>query len=169
MKELVFGHLDVGRKGKDINRAFGLNSGAEVDGEYVVAFWWVYEEVDLGKGDRWLLFTPQRFGFGQGRYARVFSRSSLSALGVGESHHVQYHGTGSTPHWLLSFTISMMDMTQYTRHTLLGTNESEVNRFFPQAIESLKRLARVGYPIVDGPGWNSTGGYTTSYGVGFFG
>lgn len=169
MKELVFGHLDVGREGKDINRAFGLNHGNKVPGEYVVAFWWVYEEVNLTKGGRWLLFTPKRFGFGKGRYARILDQSALAALGVGESHHVQYHGTGSTPHWLLSLTLSMRDMTQYTRHALLGTNETEVNRSFPEAIESLRRLTRVGYQIVDGPGWNSTGGYTTSYGVGFFG
>lgn len=169
MKQLVFGHLDVGRAGKDINRAFGLKDGNRVPGEHVVAFWWVCEEVNLKKGERWLLFTPKRFGFGHRSYARVFNKGDLAALGVGESHHIEYQGTRSTPYWLLSFTMSMRDLTQYTRHAPMGSNETETNRTFPASIEKLRGLASAGYPIVDGPGWNSTGGFTTSYGVGFFG
>ncbi len=157
---------------EQIKSALSCSSG--VNNDFVVAYFPVANE--LGDGgefyEHYMIFTKEKVAivkksgmFSTGARETI-SKNNVAFVGIGESNHYEAQGlSGRSTEWI-SFTLELRDGRRFTRHFYLGHSESEVNSNIPVIRDGLGRMRNVGWIIDDGPAWNSSGGYRTSYGYG---
>ncbi len=116
------------------------------------------------KVEQSIIFCQSKF-YMNGRW---HSRSAMSALSVGSQVHTEYSGISSSTTEYLVLTVQMKDYTSYNFWITLGRGQAEINQHFPPVMRKLEKMAQV-YLVQQGDSWQSSGGYTTSYGVGFWG
>jgi hypothetical protein len=66
----------------------------------------------------------------------------------------------------VTLTLRLATGEVFTRHIFLGHSEAQVNQNLTQVQVFLKAAAEAGWPLVDGPGYDSQGGHRTSFGFG---
>lgn len=93
--------------------------------------------------------------------------SGVSSVLVGDDVHTEYQGISSTTivYWTLTFVCT--NYAEYTRYLYLGTKESEMNQNRPILMERLNQLGKI-FELEEGSSYESSDGYTTSFGVGFW-
>lgn len=155
-----------------IRQALGCTSG--VNDDFIVAAIPVSNKLGDATDfyDQYMVFTKlkvaivKKSGMFSSGFTECFPMSQVSFVGIGESDHYEAQGfSGRSTAWV-SITLELKGGQHYTRHFFLGHDESEVNSSAPEIRGDLERMGRVGWPIGDGPAWNSSGGYRTSYGYG---
>ncbi len=91
----------------------------------------------------------------------------ISSIEIGSDIHTEHAGLTSTTSEYWIFTINTVDYQSYSRYLLLGSNESQINSNRPPIIEAISQVAQF-YPVQEGDSWQSSGGFQTSIGYGFF-
>ena len=87
----------------------------------------------------------------------------VSELEIGSDTHTEYAGmTSKTTHfWILK--VNNVNMQSYSRWLKLGTTEAEINSQMPRLGAAVKCI-NLYYDVTQGDSWQTSGGYTTSYG-----
>jgi len=155
-----------------IKTALGCTSGLNDD--FIVAYFPVANK--LGDGgefyEHYMIFTKtkvaivKKSGMFSAGSKETINKKQVIYVGIGESNHYEAQGLGGRSTEWISITLELQDGRSFTRHYYLGDSESEVNSNIPIVRDDLQRMARAGWQIEDGPAWNSSGGYRTSYGYG---
>jgi len=117
--------------------------------------------------DNHILFVPEKkSGWGAGDFGCI-PISQISSVAVGSEVHTEYQGiTSKTMNfWTLTFVTTQY--TEFTRWLYLGKNEAEMNKNRPIHGKTLDRLSEF-VTLTQGDSFQSSGGYTTSLGVGFW-
>ena len=93
--------------------------------------------------------------------------NSITEVSVGSEYHIEHQGFVSTEsaYWTVTFQTS--NFQSFTRYLYLGKNENEMNRNKPEVGQTLQRLGQI-FELVEGNSYTSTGGYTTSFGYGWW-
>lgn len=137
---------------------------------FVTNFVEVTTQVDGGKSEE-VVVTTEGVAFLRKKFLGSLNgdvffipASKISNFEIGSELHTQHHGMSSTTtnYWIL--TLNTTDYQSYSRWMLLGTNEAEVNQNKPSLVRSIQATAEI-YPVEEGESWQSSGGYTTSYGI----
>jgi len=112
-------------------------------------------------------FVPEKkSGWGAGQF-QILSRASISSISVGTEVHTEYQGLFSTTQSLWTLTFITKNYTQFTRWLYLGKNEAERNKNRPIHGKTLDKLSKV-FQLVQGDSFQTSGGYRTSIGVGWW-
>ena len=114
-----------------------------------------------------VLFVPEKkSGWGAGELGSL-NREIVTAISVGTEFHTEYQGVSSTSdmYWTLTFVTSQY--TEHKRWLFLGGNEKQMNTNRPIHSRTLDRLGEY-FELVEGESFESSSGYTTSFGVGFW-
>jgi hypothetical protein len=144
--------------------------------ESLMALFWVTDKIEYAPSiKQWIAFTQFRFAmggvsgmFGGGSPSQTFSKEALDTIAVGESDHTEYRGVASPVRsTFLTLRLSFVDGRRMERHIYLGEDEKRFNEVMPGVVERLQKLPACKYRVVDGGGWSNTGGFTTSFGMGF--
>lgn len=117
--------------------------------------------------ESYVLFVPEKkSGWGAGEMGSL-NREIVTAISVGTEFHTEYQGISSTSdmYWTLTFVTSQH--TEYKRWLFLGGNEKQMNINRPIHSSTLDRLGEF-FDLVEGDSFESSSGYTTSFGVGFW-
>ena len=117
--------------------------------------------------DSCVVFLPGKLsGWGAGEM-QVVNRESISVISVGTEFHTEYQGitSHSETYWTLTFETT--DYTEFTRWLYLGKNEREMNQNRPELAKTLDSLQNY-FELEQGDSFESSGGYTTSFGVGWW-
>ena len=117
--------------------------------------------------DNHILFVPEKkSGWGAGEFGCI-PINQISSVAVGSEVHTEYQGISSKTmnFWTLTFVTTQY--TQFTRWLYLGKNEAEMNKNRPIHGKTLDRLSEF-VTLTQGDSFQSSGGYTTSFGVGFW-
>jgi len=115
----------------------------------------------------YLLFVPKKkTGWNAGTLSTV-PTASISSISVGSEYHTEYQGitSYSQSFWTLTFVTDQYQ--QFTRWLYLGRNEAEMNENRPQLGKTMERLGQH-FQLTEGDSFQSSGGYTTSIGFGFW-
>jgi hypothetical protein len=115
----------------------------------------------------YLVFVPKKkTGWNAGKLSTV-PTSSITSISVGSEYHTEYQGitSYSQSFWTLTFVTDQYQ--QFTRWLYLGRNEAEMNQNRPQLGQTMERLAEH-FQLTEGDSFQSSGGYTTSIGFGFW-
>ena len=154
-----------------VKRGFGAELGLNKD--YIVAWIQVSEKlVDSPSDSQYLVLTTQMLGlfqkktFTRQESAQAFPLSSITEIGVGESNHYEMQGFSGRGSDYVTFTIRLADGRKLTRHSFLGHNEAQANAALPRVRDFLQRAMDAQWPLADGPGYDSQGGYRSSIGFG---
>jgi|688.fasta_scaffold130866_3 hypothetical protein len=97
----------------------------------------------------------------------LISRASVNCISIGSESHTEYQGITSTDSFYWTFTFETNDFQQFTRYLYLGKNESEMNQNRPEVGRIIQKLSEF-FELTEGESYSSTGGYTTSYGYGWW-
>ena len=117
--------------------------------------------------DSFVAFLPEkRSGWGAGEMQAI-NRGSVSVISVGTEFHTEYQGVSSRSETYWTLTFETTDYTQFTRWLYLGKNEKEMNQNRPDLAKVLDRLQNY-FDLEQGESFESSGGYTTSFGVGWW-
>lgn len=117
--------------------------------------------------DSFVAFLPEKLsGWGAGEMQAI-NRGSVSVISVGTEFHTEYQGISSRSDTYWTLTFETTDYTQFTRWLYLGKNEKEMNQNRPAQAKILDGLQRF-FELVQGESFESSGGYTTSFGVGWW-
>ena len=117
--------------------------------------------------DSYVTFLPRKLsGWGSGEM-QVVNRNSISAISVGTEFHTEYQGITSYSETYWTLTFATTDYSQFTRWLYLGKNEKEMNQNRPALAKTLDRLQDY-FELEQGDSFESSGGYTTSFGVGWW-
>jgi hypothetical protein len=108
----------------------------------------------------------KRSGWGAGEMQAI-NRGSVSVISVGTEFHTEYQGVSSRSETYWTLTFETTDYTQFTRWLYLGKNEKEMNQNRPELARVLDGLQNF-FDLEQGESFESSGGYTTSYGVGWW-
>jgi hypothetical protein len=112
-------------------------------------------------------FLPEkRSGWGAGEMQAI-NRGSVSVISVGTEFHTEYQGVSSRSDTYWTLTFETTDYTQFTRWLYLGKNEKEMNQNRPELARVLDGLQNF-FDLEQGESFESSSGYTTSYGVGWW-
>jgi hypothetical protein len=117
--------------------------------------------------DNYVAFLPsKKKGWSVGPGV-VISRDSIAQISVGSEDHVEYQGITSSQsfYWTLNFETT--NFQSFTRYLYLGKNEREMNQNRPALGAMLQKLGQH-FPLVEGDSYTSSGGYTTSFGFGWW-
>ena len=117
--------------------------------------------------DSYVAFLPRKLsGWGAGEM-QVIQRDSISSISVGTEYHTEYQGitSYSETYWTLTFVTN--NYAQFTRWLYLGRNEKEMNQNRPIHGKTLDRLQDY-FDLEQGDSFQSSSGYTTSFGVGWW-
>ena len=91
----------------------------------------------------------------------------ISNIEIGSDIHTEHAGLTSTTSEYWIFTINTVDYQSYSRYLLLGSNEQQINSNRPPLMEAISGIAQF-YPVQEGDSWQTSGGFQTSIGYGFF-
>jgi hypothetical protein len=117
--------------------------------------------------DSFVAFLPEKLsGWGAGEMQAI-NRGSVSVISVGTEFHTEYQGISSRSETYWTLTFETTDYTQFTRWLYLGKNEKEMNQNRPDLAKVLDRLQNY-FDLEQGESFESSGGYTTSFGVGWW-
>ena len=97
----------------------------------------------------------------------IINRGSVTQISVGSEDHIEYQGITSSESYYWTITFETNQFQQYTRYLYLGRNEAEMNRNRPELGATLQRLGQF-FDLVEGDSYTSSGGYTTSFGFGWW-
>lgn len=114
-----------------------------------------------------IAFLPEKkSGWGAGE-SNIINVSDISSITVGSEIHTEYRGLTSQTdaYWTLTFNLN--NYTQFTRWLFLGRDEKEINQNKPAYGRALDTLGSY-FELLEGDSFESTGGYQTSFGVGFW-
>lgn len=117
--------------------------------------------------DNFVAFLPgKKKGWSTGP-GIIIDRTNVIEVSVGSEDHIEYRGITSEEsfYWTLTFEIS--NYQSYTRYLLLGRNEKEINNNRPKHGALLQKLGEF-FDLVEGDSYSSSGGYTTSFGFGWW-
>jgi len=115
----------------------------------------------------YLAFIPgKKSGWGAGDL-NVIDRSTVDHISVGSEVHTEYQGLISKTQSFWTLTFATNQYTQFTRWMYLGKNESEMNVNRPKLGKTLDVLSG-NFELVQGDSFQTSGGYTTSVGFGFW-
>ena len=95
------------------------------------------------------------------------SRASIAQISVGSEDHVEYQGITSSQSFYWTLTFETTNFQTFTRYLYLGKNEREMKQNRPALGQQLQRLGQY-FDLVEGDSYTSSGGYTTSFGFGWW-
>ena len=97
----------------------------------------------------------------------IVNRANIAQISVGSEDHIEYQGITSTEsfYWTLNFETT--NFQSFTRYLYLGKNEREMNQNRPALGSLLQKLGQQ-FDVVEGDSYTSSGGYTTSFGFGWW-
>ena len=98
---------------------------------------------------------------------QAISRGSVIVISVVTEFHTEYQGVSSRSDTYWTLTFETTDYTQFTRWLYLGKNEKEMNQNRPELARVLDGLQNF-FDLEQGESFESSSGYTTSYGVGWW-
>ena len=117
--------------------------------------------------EKYLAFIPQKkSGWGAGDF-NLIDRSHVDHISVGSEVHTEYQGLISKTQSFWTLTFVTTQYTQFTRWLYLGKNEAEMNVNRPNLGKTLDKLSE-NFELVQGDSFQTSGGYTTSVGIGFW-
>lgn len=117
--------------------------------------------------DNYLAFLPaKKKGWSAGPGV-IVSRASIAQISVGSEDHVEYQGITSSQSFYWTLTFETTNFQTFTRYLYLGKNEREMNQNRPALGQQLQRLGQY-FDLVEGDSYTSSGGYTTSFGFGWW-
>jgi hypothetical protein len=117
--------------------------------------------------DEFLVFVPKKkTGWSAGKLATV-STASVTSISVGSDFHTEYQGITSKSQTFWTLTFVTDEYQQFTRWLYLGGNEREMNQNRPQLGQTLEKLGKY-FNLVQGDSFQTSGGFTTSIGFGFW-
>jgi hypothetical protein len=114
-----------------------------------------------------ILFVPKKkSGWGAGEFVCI-PISQIDSVAVGSEVHTEYAGITQKTQSFWTLTFLTTQYTQFTRWLYLGKDESEMNQNRPILGKYLDQLSQY-VTLTQGDSFQSSGGYTTSFGVGFW-
>ena len=117
--------------------------------------------------DNFLAFLPaKKKGWSAGPGV-IVSRASIAQISVGSEDHVEYQGITSSQSFYWTLTFETTNFQTFTRYLYLGKNEREMNQNRPALGQQLQKLGQY-FDLVEGDSYTSSGGYTTSFGFGWW-
>ena len=117
--------------------------------------------------DNNVLFVPKKkSGWGAGEFGCI-PISEISSVSVGSEVHTEYAGITSKTQSFWTLTFVTKQYQEFTRWLYLGKNEAEMNQNRPIHGKVLDGLAQY-FTLTQGDSFQSSGGYTTSFGIGFW-
>ena len=117
--------------------------------------------------DNYIAFLPaKKKGWSVGSGV-IVSRTSIAQISVGSEDYVEYQGITSSQSFYWTLTFETTDYQTFTRYLYLGKNEREMNQNRPALGQQLQRLGQY-FDLVEGDSYTSSGGYTTSFGFGWW-
>ena len=153
-------------------RGFGITSGVNKD--EVLSFYLVSPKLaDYPTAEEYLVITKERLGlFRKGGFMRdevalAFSKDDIIDIGLGDSNHYEMAGFVGRGTDYLTVTISIANGTTYTRHMFLGHSEAQINERLQDIKRFIDALVVNNWPISEGPGYRSEGGYQRTFSYGF--
>lgn len=117
--------------------------------------------------DSFIAFVPKKkTGWTAGQLSLV-PTNNIEVISVGNDFHTDYQGfsSRSSTYWTLTFSTS--DYQQFTRWLYLGSKESEMNQNRQELGQTLEKLGEH-FELVQGDSFETSSGYTTSIGYGFW-
>jgi hypothetical protein len=117
--------------------------------------------------DKYIAFIPKkRSGWNAGQ-STLIPIEMLASISVGSDFHTEYQGftSYSETYWTLTFQTT--NYQQFTRWLFLGRNEKESNSNRPILGATLDKLGNY-FELEQGDSFETSGGYTTSVGYGFW-
>ena len=117
--------------------------------------------------DNYLAFLPAKKKGWSASPGVIVSRDSISQISVGSEDHVEYQGITSSQSFYWTLTFETTNYQTFTRYLYLGKNEREMNQNRPALGQQLQRLGQY-FDLVEGDSYTSSGGYTTSFGFGWW-
>lgn len=117
--------------------------------------------------DKYLVFVPKKkTGWSAGKLS-IVPTASITSISVGSDFHTEYQGltSKSQTFWTLTFVTDQYQ--QFTRWLYLGGNEQEMNQNRPQLGRTMEKLGEH-FELLQGDSFQTSGGYTTSVGFGFW-
>jgi hypothetical protein len=141
--------------------------------ELVQAFVSSTDALDGSGKEWWLVLTNQRWalikpgGIFSGTKGIKGEHMDLEEIQVGDSHHHQQMGLTAKDFQLVTLTFLDFEGNEFQRHIDLGQNEEDRNANRKLVREFLDAAREFEIPVVPGPGWESSGGYSVGYGFFF--
>lgn len=117
--------------------------------------------------DHGIIFMTRHRHQGVNGESQFIPIAKIATIEVGSENHTEHAGFTSTntDYWIL--TVNTTDYQSYSRWLYLGSNESEINANRPFYMRALEPVGEF-YGIQQGDSWQSSGGFQTSIGYGFF-
>lgn len=153
-------------------RGFGVTSGVNKD-EVVSTYLVSPKLADYPTAEEHLVVTKERMGlFRKGGFMRdeialAFAKDAVIDIGLGDSNHYEMAGFVGRGTDYLTVTISIENGTTYTRHMFLGHSEAQINERLRDIKGFIDALVANGWPVSEGPGYRSEGGYQRTFSYGF--
>lgn len=117
--------------------------------------------------DNYVAFLPsKKKGWGSGP-GIIVNRANVTEISVGSEDHIEYQGISSSETFYWTLTFETTNYQRYTRYLYLGRNEREMNENRPKLGSYLQKLGQY-FNLVEGDSYASSGGYTTSFGFGWW-
>lgn len=153
-------------------RGFGVTSGVNKD--EVLSFYLVSPKLaDYPTAEEYLVVTKERLGlFRKGGFMRdevalAFSKDEVIDIGLGDSNHYEMAGFVGRGTDYLTLTLGVADGSTYTRHMFLGHSEAQINERLRDIKGFIDALVSNDWPVSEGPGYRSEGGYQRTFSYGF--
>lgn len=117
--------------------------------------------------DHGIIFMTKQRRQGLTGESQFIPIAKISNLEVGSENHTEHAGFTSTntDYWI--FTVNTTDYQSYSRWLYLGSSESEINANRPFHMRALEPVGKF-FGIEQGDSWQSSGGFQSSIGYGFF-
>lgn len=117
--------------------------------------------------DSYVAFLPgKKKGWSVGP-GSIVDRATVTQVSVGSEDHIEYQGVTSSESFYWTLTFETTNFQRYTRYLYVGRSEEEMNQNRPQLGSLLQRLGQY-FELVEGDSYTSSGGYTTSFGFGWW-
>lgn len=153
-------------------RGFGVTSGVNKD-EVVSTYLVSPKLADYPTAEEYLVVTKERVGlFRKGGFMReevalAFAKDAVIDIGLGDSNHYEMSGFVGRGTDYLTLTLSLANGSSYTRHMFLGHSEAQINERLRDIKVFIDALLANDWPISEGPGYRSEGGYQRTFSYGF--
>lgn len=153
-------------------RGFGVTSGVNKD-EVVSTYLVSPKLADYPTAEEYLVVTKERVGlFRKGGFMReevalAFAKDAVIDIGLGDSNHYEMSGFVGRGTDYLTLTLSLTNGSSFTRHMFLGHSESQINERLRDIKGFIDALVANDWPISEGPGYRSEGGYQRTFSYGF--
>lgn len=117
--------------------------------------------------DSYVAFLPAKKKGWSAGIGHIINRSSITEISVGSEYHIEHQGftSSESAYWTLTFATN--NYQTFTRYLYLGRDEREMNQRRPALGNTLQKLGNY-FPLVEGDSYSSSGGYTTSFGFGWW-